>query len=537
MGADIAKIAFLVSQGALEEAWLRIREENPFPAVCGRVCPRFCEAACNRGSFDKPVSFGSLERYMADHARNTGLTPPQVVVPPTGKRVAVVGAGPAGLTAAHYLRRLGHGVDLFDPREEPGGMLRYSIPEFRLPIDVLDWEINLLLSTGVRFLPGHRFGENLGWEDLAGYDAVFLALGAWTPVPLDIAGQELSRDGLTLLNSVRRGERPHIRGPVAVIGGGNTSIDVARTLLRLGATPTIYYRRRLGDMPASPAEIDEAMKEGIPIQTLLAPCRIEPAVGGGLRLTLNPMEIVEDATGGRGRLIPSDTSSVQIEVSAVFTAIGTNPSSGLPEEAKGSSRPRMAGGNIFRIHPGGWSIDSPVFLGGDLIADRRTVVAAIASGKKAAVVIDAELRGLHPTEVLPSIRVGSQGALSWNLLVQGDRTHRRNHVVLYEEINRDYFHKGKRSDDPHRDPTIRRADFEEVKQPLSGKVANKEANRCFRCGICDDCDNCNLFCPDVAVIRGLGDKGREIAYDYCKGCGVCVSECPRNAMVLEEEPR
>jgi Pyruvate/2-oxoacid:ferredoxin oxidoreductase delta subunit len=180
---------------------------------------------------------------------------------------------------------------------------------------------------------------------------------------------------------------------------------------------------------------------------------------------------------------------------------------------------------------------APVFLGGDLIADRRTVVAAIASGKKAAVVMDAELRGLHPTEVLPSIRVGSQSALSWSLLAQEDRTRRRNHVVLYEEINRDYFSKGKRTDDPHRDPGIRRTDFEEVTQSLSGKAADKEANRCFRCGICDDCDICNLFCPDVAVIRGLGDKKREIAYDYCKGCGVCVSECPRNAMVLEGELR
>jgi NADPH-dependent glutamate synthase beta subunit-like oxidoreductase len=198
-------------------------------------------------------------------------------------------------------------------------MLRYSIPGFRLPIEVLNWEINLLLSNGVKFLPRRRLGENLGLDDLEGYDAVFLGLGAWTPAKLGIEGQEHSSDGLELLKSVRRGDCPQIRGPVAVIGRGNTSIDVARTLLRLGASPTIYYRRRLEDMPASPAEIVEAMEEGISIQTLLSPQRIKLTVGGGLRITFSRMRVLEGGVGGGGRLIPSGDATTQIEVAAIFT--------------------------------------------------------------------------------------------------------------------------------------------------------------------------------------------------------------------------
>jgi len=537
-GEDLGRVQLLAGQGAFEEAWLRIREENPLPGVCGRVCYHPCEASCNRGEYDAPVSVNSLERYLADHAWRQGLTPPPLDVPASGKRVAVVGAGPAGLTAAHFLRHLGHEVDLFDAREEPGGMLRYAIPEYRLPADALGWEVGLVLADGVRFHPGRRLGQDLEWEDLGGHDAVFLATGHWTPARLGVAGEDLAQDGLALLEAVRRGERPEVHGSVAVVGGGNTALDVARTLLRLGAQPTVYYRRRLEDMPALPDELEEAREEGIPIRTLLAPATLEGLGGDGLRLTLSTMASLEAEDGGRPRVVPSGHPDVTLEVAAVFAAIGARPSPGLPPDAADPEAWEAVGLHLKRLAPRGeWAARPPVFLGGDLVNERKAVVTAIASGKEAAVVIDAGLRGRKAGEAWPAIRVGRKGAVSLNRFAGGDRTLQQDHVVRFEELNTSYFQYLERRERPRITLEERRSGFDEVKLRISGSMAIKEAERCFHCGLCDHCDNCYLFCPEVSVLRDLRAGSREVDYDYCKGCGVCVVECPRNAMVLEEEPR
>lgn len=536
-GEDLARVELLVGQGAFEEAWLRIREENPLPGVCGRVCFHPCETSCNRGEFDEVVSINSLERYVADRARREGRVLPAPEAAPSGRRVAVVGAGPAGLSAAWFLLRSGHEVDLFDAREEAGGMLRYAIPEYRLPLEPMAWEAGLILGQGVRFHPGRRLGGTLSWEDLAGHDAVFLALGAWSPVPLGVEGEELAADGLALLEAVRRGERPRVAGTVAVIGGGNTAVDVARTLLRLGAQPVIYYRRRLEDMPALPDELEEAREEGIPVRTLLAPARLERG-GEGIRLELTPMEALEPeegTDGERARVVPSGHAPVSVEVAAVYTAIGAGASAGTPEAAEGTE---VVGLHLRRVpRHGPWTDRPPVYLGGDLVNDRKTVVAAIASGKEAAVVIDAELRGTDLEAVWPGIRVGRKGAISMNRLAGGDRTLQQDHVVRFEELNTIYFEYRERRDRPRVTLEERREGFDEVQMRISASMAIKEAERCFHCGLCDQCDNCYLFCPEVSVLRDLRAAGREVDYDYCKGCGVCVVECPRNAMVLEEEPR
>jgi NADPH-dependent glutamate synthase beta subunit-like oxidoreductase/Pyruvate/2-oxoacid:ferredoxin oxidoreductase delta subunit len=537
-GEDIARIEYLVREGALEEAWRRIREENPFPGVCGRVCPHPCESACNRREFDKPVSINSIERHLADFAWNKGFVASPITTPPSGKRVAVVGAGPAGLAASVFLRRLGHVVDLYDAREEAGGMLRYAIPEYRLPRDVLAWEVGLVLSEGVRFHPRRHFGQDLVWEEFSGFDAVFLALGAWTPSALDVDGQEFSRDGLELLEAVRRGRHPRVEGAVAVIGGGDTAIDVARTILRLGANPVIYYRRRREDMPALSAEVHEADEEGIPIRTLLAPERIEAGAEGMLRLVLTPMLSVAAEGGGRARAIPAGAPPEKVDVTAVFTAIGAKPSNSVGNDAVESSRSEAAGFHIRRLVPGEPGAGRPtVFLGGDLVNDERTVTMAIASGKEASIAIDAELKGGDLEEVWSAVRVGRKGSVSMNFLVGGDRSQRRNHVVQFDQLNATYFRYQLREEHRRIAPEIRRVTFDEVKMPVPAAWAGREASRCFHCGLCDRCDNCHVFCPDVSVLKDLGDGSRRIDYDYCKGCGVCVAECPRSAMVLEEEPR
>ena len=536
VGQDIPKIEILLAQGAFEEAWLRLREENPFPGVCGRVCFHPCEGSCNRKEFDEPVSINGLERFLADHAWKQGIVPPPVIASATGKRIAVVGAGPAGLSAAYFLRRFGHAVDLFDAREEAGGMLRYAIPEYRLPKDALAWEVGLILSDGVRFFPGRRLGRDLTWEVLSRFDAVYLAIGDWTPVPLGVPGEELAGDGLALLDAVRRGERPSFGGRVAVIGGGDTAMDVARTLLRLGSHPEIVYRRRIEDMPALPEEVEEAREEGIPFHTLLSPSRVRTAGDGLLELELTTMRSVEGEGNARARVVPAVEPTVTMKVSAVFSAVGASHSEGLPRESDDPSRTVSIGPHLRLLPPDGIWKGPPVFLGGDIVNDAKTVVTAIASGKEAAVVIDASFRGIAPGRILPGIRIGEKGAISMNRYREGDREKRQDHVVRFEEINAIYFESLERKARPRVTLDERRTGFDEVKMRISGSMAIREAERCFHCGVCDQCDNCHLFCPDIAVLRDLRTNRREIDYDYCKGCGVCVVECPRNAMVLEEEP-
>ena len=529
---DIPLVELLAARGDFAAAWQRIREENPFPAVCGRVCFHPCEKACNRSEYDAPVAINCLERHIADSARRQNLKPLSPSVSETGKRVAVIGAGPAGLTAAWLLRRLGHAVDLFDSRPEPGGLLRYAIPSYRLPTDVLAWEVDLVLAQGVHFHSGRTLGANLQWHELDTFDGVFLAIGAWNSNPLGINGEQLADDGLRFLEEVREGRSPAVSGPVAVIGGGNTAKDVARTLLRLGAEPTIYYRRRLEDLPALAEEVHETTEEGIPIKPLLAP-RSLTGDPGHLQLTLMRMQVIEDgqADGGKARVSPVAGGEETIQVNAVFTAIGFQASNGLPV---GTTSPIGVWLQRLQVDQ---SPNLPVLMGGDLVNDNRTVVTAIASGKAAAMVIDSLLNKHSPEKRLKTGQVGELGALSLNRLFGGDRGDRQQHVVKFSELNTIYFRYQPRTEHAGLTLQERRTSFDEVQMRISTAMAMTEAERCFRCGLCDQCDNCYLFCPDMSVIRELSQQGRHIDFDYCKGCGVCVVECPRNAMILEEEPR
>jgi len=529
---DIPLIELLAARGDIAGAWQRIREENPFPAICGRVCFHPCEKACNRGEYDDPVGINSLERHIADSARRHKLAPLHPKVAETGQRIAVIGAGPGGLTAAWQLRRLGHTVELFDARQEPGGLLRYAIPTYRLPADVLNWEIGLILEQGVRFHPGRTLGDNLGWDELSQFAAVFIATGAWTPNPLGIRGEQLADDGLKFLEEVREGRAPQVLGPVAVIGGGNTAMDVARTLLRLGAEPTIYYRRRLADLPALAEEVQEVTEEGISICPLLSPHQIS-GEAGALQLTLLPMQVLDDPDEGssRARVGIADQPEELRQVTAVYAAIGFNGSPGLPI---GTTEPL---GSWLRRLQTDEAPETTILLGGDLVNANRTVITAIASGKAAAIAIDAILKQQAASEQLTAAQIGGKGAISLNRLQGGDRSERQRHVVGFDELNTIYFRYAGRTERPGLTLRERQTSFDEVQMRISTAMAMAEAERCFRCGLCDQCDNCYLFCPDMSVIREKDGEGRYINFDYCKGCGVCVVECPRNAMLLEEEPR
>lgn len=535
-GEDIGRIEMLAAQGQFKEAWETILKENPFPAVCGRVCYHPCERVCNRGDFDDAIAIHSLERFLADTAARYDLKPALPSFPDRPQRVAIVGAGPAGLAAAYFLRQLGYPCDLFEALAEPGGVLRWGIPPYRLPQAVLEQEIGLIRSLGVNIQCAHPITEAFLAEARDRYQAVFLGCGHGKDRTLKIPGEDLAgvRAGLPFLAEVQSGRLERLAGDIAVIGGGNTAIDVARCLVRLGARALIVYRRRCQDMPAFPDEIAMALEEGVAIRELLNPVAITADDPGTYTLTLQKMRIDGEDPDGRARLAPDpDGGRETLTVRGVITAIGGEPSAAW-QQPPAAGEDFLNLGNIRLQAAAG----APVLVyGGDLTAPLQSVVHAVASGKEAAIALDTLFRrGFDQVaEALAGCRVGSGPAHSMEIYLQGRRCRRNPHVVAFSEINSDYFRYQARIDQPRLLREERMAGFSEIDLKISASLAIREAERCFNCGLCNQCDNCRLFCPEIAVARDASDQGRHIDYDYCKGCGLCTVECPRNAMALEEE--
>ena len=533
-GEDIGKIELLTRDGLFKEAWETILRENPFPAVCGRVCFHPCESQCNRGEFDEAIAIHQIERFLADTARKNEIQPAVM----TGEerreeKIAIAGSGPSGLAAAWFLTRLGYRCEIFEAREEPGGILRWGIPAYRLPPDVLRSEIALIESLGVTIHTGRTLGPAFVDEARGRYAALFIGCGHGRSRSLGIPGEDLEgvAEGLPFLQGIRLGDTPKIDGPVAIIGGGNTAVDVARSVARLGGEPWIVYRRRRRDMPAFETEVLMALEEGVKIRELLAPVRLE-RTGGRLALTVQPMRVDGTDSDGRSRVVP-DGAEETLEFARVFKAIGE-------EAAEDWHRPPGKGGPVLALSNSTIIVGdgSPVLIyGGDLAVSVKSVVHAVASAKEGAMALDLLLRG-GPENLpgrLEKYRVGEGPSLSMEIYQGGARSKRSGHVVRYGEINADYFQLAPRISQPRLLADERIRGFEEIDLKISANMAIREADRCFNCGLCNNCDNCFFFCPDMSVIRGDGAEGRRINYDYCKGCGLCVVECPRNAMTLEEE--
>lgn len=533
-GEDIARIEMLTAQGQFKDAWELILRENPFPGVCGRVCYHPCEGVCNRGEFDEAVGIHVVERFLADQSAQYG--------PETGldrnearrERVAVIGAGPAGLSAAYFLALLGYGVDIFEAAAEPGGLLRWGIPTYRLARSAVVAEIQRIRSLGVNIHTGKRLAGDFLDRASANYQGVFLATGHGASLRLGIPGIELPgvEDGMRFLRNVAAGEQMSLDGDAAVIGGGNSAVDVARTVLRLGGRPIIVYRRRRRDMPAFPEEIDMALEEGARLLELRSPLRIDRD-GGNLVITLQEMEVTGEDAQGRGRVEPHPDRMESLSVSRVFVAIGQEPEEAWMKPPESSSGYSTYDHVSLLVNAGGF----PVIRGGDLFNDVKNITRAIASGKEGAMVLDTFFR--HGPEAvgprLGACRVGDGRCLSMEIYRSGARAARSRHVVRFGEINVDYFRFLPRIVQPRLLKSERRASFAEIDLRVSAALAMREADRCFNCGICNQCDNCRLFCPDLAVAHEPSPRGRVIDYDYCKGCGVCVVECPRNAMSLSQE--
>ena len=536
VGEDIARIQMLTAQGLFKEAWEVILLENPLPGVCGRVCFHPCETVCNRIEFDSGIAIHTIERFLADTAARYDLKPVMESAPPRKEKIAIVGAGPAGLSAAWFLNQLGYSCDVFEASEEPGGILRWGIPQYRLPLTVLKSEIARIVKAGAASTiinTGVKAGADFLKNAKGKYDAVFVGAGYGRSTDLKIPGEDLAgvEDGLKFLAEIRRGGTPACDGISVVIGGGNTAIDVSRSIRRLGGEAVILYRRRRQDMPAFGAEIDMALEEGVQIRELLAPAGVRSA-GKELEITMRHMKVA-GVDGNRALVEPDGARTLKLRARRIFKATGAEP-------AEEWVNPPEKGRSVLALHNCVLVKDQrgpALVFGGDLANETKSVTHAIASGKAAAMALDTMFRDGFKA-VRPRLReceVGDGHALSMEIYLGGPRKSRSRHIVGHGEINTDYFRFAPALSQPRLTRCERVSTFDEVDHKIAANLAMRESERCFNCGICNGCDNCYLFCPDMSVVRDGDIVARHINYDYCKGCGLCVVECPRNAMVLEEE--
>jgi NADPH-dependent glutamate synthase beta subunit-like oxidoreductase len=498
-GENVQAWLALAWQGRFRDAFEQLIADNPFPAIHGRVCYHPCEPSCNRERLDGAVSIHAVERFLGDTALREGWPSP-VATAPSGRRVLVVGAGPSGLSAAAHLARLGHAVEVRDAAPLPGGMMRFGIPAYRLPRDVLDGEVDRVRRMGVVFRADHRVGDLEAEWQAGGFDAVFLAVGAHlskrTEIPARDAGRML--DAVAFLRQVAAGEPPRLGRRVAVYGGGNTAMDAARTAMRLGHEPLIIYRRDRDHMPAHAFEADEAIEEGVEVHWLRSIASIERD-----RFTVEVMELDE-----RGR--PQGTGHYEtLEADALILALGQDTETAFLSNVDGVVQ--RADGTV-EVDASMMTGRAGLFAGGDMVPAERTVTVAVGHGKKAARHIDAYLRGGR-YEKTPSAGIATFDKL---------------HLWFYTDVS----HQSQ----PRLDVERRRSSFAEVVHGLTDEAAVFEAKRCLSCGNCFECDACYAACPEDAIIK-LG-PGRRYRYNYdlCTGCAVCFEQCPAHAIQMIPEP-
>ena len=528
LGNWIQRFVSLAGAGEIKEAVSALWLENPFPGLCGRVCYHPCQDSCNRAELEGATSIRAIERQLADRFLDQPLSPP-VVKEKTGQKVAVVGGGPAGLAGAFFLTVLGHQATVFETREELGGIPRSGIPAYRLPREILDKEIADILALGVEVRTGVRIGRDLEMADLLEeHQALLLATGAWQSPSLNIPGQDLDgvERGLDFLARFNTGQTPDLEGEVLVIGGGNTAIDVIRTLLRLGVGPRLLYRRTREEMPAHRTEIEEAEEEGAEFRFLLSPQAIKESPQGGLTLTCDRMEIQGTDDQGRARVAPVAGEELEIRAGRIILATGEVPDLSFIDSGLETK------GGCLAADDWGRTGEERVLAAGDVSGRPWTVTRAIGSAKRAAIALDHLLRGDDPGELIAKGRMARTMRAHLGLAREVGTGEEGVGLV---ELNLAYGSSSAPARIRRLPPKEREGNFQEVDQGLAESDLQEEAGRCLSCGVCRSCGNCYLFCPDGAAAPDPETGEYRIDYDFCKGCGICAVECPVAAITMEAE--
>jgi len=534
IGIDIPAAFHKASKGEFDEALKIYLQENPLPGICGRVCYHPCELDCNRKDFDDSVNIRSFERFLSDHARADMRN--EVPIHSKKEKIAVIGSGPAGLSASYHLARSGYSVCLFEARREIGGMLRYGIPSYRLPRTILDREIERILSLGIETYLNADIGKDSRWNGFESFDAVFISTGLQLGKML--LEKEASKDfiltGLDFLANPQ--EYGLEKGKILIIGGGNVAIGVARTLIRLrrgrGKEITLVCPESRDQMPALPEEIREALEEGITILNGWAPQKLHQRKGKRLAVEFCRAEVERDEATGRVRIIPVGKETQKHFADKIIVAIGQ------------TARPFQLSENIS-IKEDGIATDRfgrtslpKFFVGGDMIGGKAFVADAIASGKMGALAISCFLEGKDVEAEFQRHQFGDRPSFSFEHFIAPDEKNWTDFkkVVSFDQMNTLFFYESPRNNPDRLEAAERIRTFEEVNSGLTSRQVEDEISRCFKCGTCIDCENCLDFCPDLSILKDarLGLYGFD--EDHCKGCGICSVACPRNVveMVIEK---
>jgi NADPH-dependent glutamate synthase beta subunit-like oxidoreductase/Pyruvate/2-oxoacid:ferredoxin oxidoreductase delta subunit len=487
------------NEEALHLAWQKITDFNPFPAVCGRVCPYPCESACNRKDKDGSVAVNAMERFVGDSGIAHGWQLTRMSNEKRPEKIAIVGSGPAGLSCAYQLSRRGYPVTVFEAFRQPGGMLRYGIPQYRLPRKILDAEIQKILDLGVELKCDFVVGKDISLEQLRqDYKAIFVGIGAHKGLKLDVPGEDAAGvfTGAEFLNRANSGETVQVGGKVAVVGGGDTAIDAARVCKRLGAEVTILYRRTRAEMPAIAREIDGALEEGVTIEFLTTPAEVLRDNGTARGLKCIRLELGEPDASGRPKPMPIPGSEFEIEAATIIAAISQEP------ELKRIAELR----DTERLHADEWGATEKtgIYAGGDDLA-LALVATAINQGRLSAQAIDTHLRGgdLHKPVAYPE---ANKVIADWHM--EADRHERPRIPVEQRDLNT------------------------EIESGLQEDDVLEEAKRCLSCGMCMDCESCWMYCTNNCFVRLPKGEHYSIKMELCNGCKKCAEGCPTGYLEL-----
>jgi formate dehydrogenase (NADP+) beta subunit len=526
-GNPIQKSQVLIREGRLEEALAYLRSRNPFPGITGRICAHPCEEKCNRGQYDEKVSIKGLERFAADRADLTRVSKPKRREP-TGKNLAVIGSGPAGMTCAYYSALLGHAVTIFESAPIPGGIPRTLVPDFRLPKDVVDREIGQVLELGVQVRTNTTVGKEIGFDEiLKGYDACLIATGTWRARQLNVPGAESALPGVEFLRQVNLGRREPIGDKVVIVGGGGVAFDCAFTAKRLGAREIhVVCVEGEGAMCASADDLIQAQAEGVKVHGSRMVSKVLESVGRTFGVEHFEITSFEFDEKGCLHVVPIDGTTQVLSADTVISAVGVEPNLEF-----------LAGKGPFQLTPKGTLAADPerpltsvagVFVAGDALSGPSTVAGAIGSGRRAAIAIDRYLSGegfLEPVKV----RISEDGRLVTEVSARQPTPH----VVLFEEImNVEFFEKKGREATRKPFPEVSISSFEELDGGFGNDQAPAEAGRCLHCGHCTLCGCCVENCPGF-VLTMTPQGPQPTHYDECWHCGCCRIACPGGVVSYE----